>query len=186
VARRVLAGPDMHAVTFEFKRAHWRSVAFGKKAVERVEHMTPARFDLMYHIRHAAKDPWTHRRSGTWVIQADLWKDLGVHHSTVSKMIKRLVQLGWLRNEERPLNDSRTKIVRLTALGVRRIERAMRLVFKVRTHLKFFEDHFKKRGKSGWQVLEEIDRLLWAVRDVARDLGDGSNVYYWFGYDAID
>ncbi|HEY8086893.1 MAG TPA: hypothetical protein VIF09_03590, partial [Polyangiaceae bacterium] len=43
----------MHALTFMAKRAHWRGVVFGRRAVEEhVPEMTPARFDLLFVIRN--------------------------------------------------------------------------------------------------------------------------------------
>jgi DNA-binding MarR family transcriptional regulator len=78
----------MHSITFAFKRAHLQAVAFGKKAVKRINEMTPAGFDLLYAIRNTAHyhAPW-HTPS---MAQAELVQTLGLHRSTVSKMLKRL------------------------------------------------------------------------------------------------
>jgi DNA-binding MarR family transcriptional regulator len=133
----------MHSVTFQIKRAHLKAVAFGKGIIEdRVKDMTPARFDLMYAIRAHQVD---HRRGwpiGRSLEQARICRKLGLHSSTVSKLIKRLVQLGWLENCGKG-GDRRTNVIALTEKGLRSIVKAMRIVFRMRTHLRHFEDLFR-------------------------------------------
>src|SRR5689334_23124190 len=110
----------MHGVTFQTKRAHLQAVAFGKRVVESIEDMTPARFDLLYAIRSAKAgfSSWT-------LAQKDLWKTLGLHPSTVSKMLKRLRGLNWLTNDQVDDGDGRTKLVVLTELGAQVIDEAI-------------------------------------------------------------
>src|SRR5262249_41734336 len=112
--------------------------------------------------------------------QDGLRRTLGLHPSTVSKMITRLVQLGWLR-KTRSLEDRRTFDVRLTDVGLRRLRRAMRLVFRVRTHLKHFEDLFR-RLRPDVHVLEGIHQHWLFVDEVARSFKDTSSLLYEFGY----
>ena len=141
----------MHPLTFQFKRAHLRGVAFGKKQVARVPDMTPARFDLLYAIR-TKFGRWKPSKEGPnehIVRQSDIWKFLGLDPSTISKMVKRLKQLGWVNNEERDPRDQRHPIVQLTKLGRKRIEKAMRIVFHQHTHRKMFEAWFKRTHPTG-------------------------------------
>ena len=87
----------MHSLTFHAKRFHLGAVAFGKKVVAKVKGMTPARFDLMYAIRITNSGcPLTNRLCGYFLRQDRLRKILGLSPSTVSKLIKRLVQMGWI------------------------------------------------------------------------------------------
>jgi DNA-binding MarR family transcriptional regulator len=66
---------------FSVKRAFLRTVSFGRQALEPFG-LTPARFDLMFLLRDNPYRP-----------QAELWRILGLHPSTVSKMLKRLEDL---------------------------------------------------------------------------------------------
>jgi DNA-binding MarR family transcriptional regulator len=169
----------MHSVTFQIKRAHLRAVAFGKGVIERrVKNMTPARFDLMYAIRTYRVQGA--RPIGTTLEQNTLCKRLGLHSSTVSKLIKRLVQLGWLENLGRG-GDRRTNVIALTEKGIRSIVKAMRIVFRMRTHLLHFENLFRKLDCSQ-HVLEAIDEFWCKTDAIARSFGDTSELQYDFGY----
>ena len=71
---------------------------------EDIEDMTPARFDLLYLVR-------TKRYVWMTVTQESLWKRLGVDPSTVSKMLTRLVELGWVEKEKPSEGNRRTRSV---------------------------------------------------------------------------
>jgi DNA-binding MarR family transcriptional regulator len=75
------------------KRAHWKNVGFAKKLVEKVHGMTPARFELLYMLRRLALVMGVNEVAGVSKVQTDLWKDLGLHRSTVCRLIKRLVMM---------------------------------------------------------------------------------------------
>src|SRR4051812_46109072 len=100
----------MHTITFACKRAHLQAVAFGVKAVRRIKDMTPAGFDLLYAIRMTAG--YHARWDAPEISQAELVRTLGLHRSTVSKMIKRLKRLGWVTNGDVDPEDRRTRLVR--------------------------------------------------------------------------
>src|SRR5262249_29360706 len=168
-------GRAMHPVTFVHKRLHWQSVAFGKKVVEDVEDMTPARFDLLYLVR-------TKRYVWMTVTQESLWKRLGVDPSTVSKMLKRLLELWWIQKEQPLEGNRRTRSVWLTELGMRKIDEAMRLVFEKRSHRNWFEAFFK-RARSAFPVLQAIGDFLREERWMAMELKDRSRLIYSYGND---
>src|SRR5262245_53586355 len=100
----------MHSITFGFKRAHLKAVAFGKKAVERIKEMTPARFDLLYLIRRTAPYHLNEGMRPPALEQSEVVRRLGLHRSTVSMMIKRLKRLGWVTNHDVAMSDRRTRI----------------------------------------------------------------------------
>ena len=127
----------MHPLTFQLKRAHLQSVAFGLSAVKGVEGMTPARFDLMFVIR-TGPFGWPLL---PWCTQMQIRDGLGVSGATVSKMIKRLREMGWLESERNP-DDGRQQLVSLTEKGLEAINRAIELVFGGRTHMDHFEEAF--------------------------------------------
>jgi DNA-binding MarR family transcriptional regulator len=177
----------MHAVTFATKRAHLGGVAFGKKVVKKVHGMTPARFDLMYVIRTAYGRCVTAGRA-YFLRQDTLRKRLGLHPSTVSKMIKRLIEIGWLEKERRPVEDARTNIIQLTRKGLKAIKRAMRIVGGPRphelredTHFFHFEFLFGKMHPRRWATAA-VAEFFEYVDAVARSFGDESNVEYDFGF----
>jgi DNA-binding MarR family transcriptional regulator len=177
----------MHALNFGLKRAHWSAVRRGKEVVAPIEGMTPARFDLLYLLRRLH----LHDGSGltpltTRGMQSQVWKDLGLHKSTVSVLVRKLESMGWIRRE-RCATDRRTWDILLTETGLRRIFRAMRLTFQCRPLLKAYEDMFRRQGQTertdepAQHVVQTIDRLVFAARRIAWRFGDRSNLWYDYG-----
>jgi DNA-binding MarR family transcriptional regulator len=169
----------MHAISFELKRAHLRSVAFGQGIVRKVPGMTPARFDLLYLLRRVAivdgaRDPLAPARS-----QAELCKALGLHRTTVARMLKRLVELGWVQ-KTRCRTDRRTFNVGLTSLGLHTIWRAMRRVFRTRIVLRRYEE-ILRRVQPKVHVVRTIEGVLRTLRAIARSFRDTSYVWYHYG-----
>ena len=118
----------MHAITFIVKRAHLRTVAFGQRLLQEVvPEMTPARFDLMYLLRRLAIVHDYHPL-GSGRSQAGLARDLGLHPTTVGKMVKRLVEMGWVRRVK--WMSRRDYSVGLTESGLEIIRKAMKHVFR--------------------------------------------------------
>src|SRR5689334_5372630 len=145
----------MHSITFVLKRAHWRNVDCCKKLVEKVDGMTPARFELLYMLRRlalvmGASDPAEAKK-----VQTDLWKELGLHRSTVCKLIKRLEKMGWIRRQ-RCEEDRRTYEVSLTAKGLSAIWRAMRGVFRSKTLKLEYERLLGPREPEPWDEFDAI------------------------------
>src|SRR5262249_37405641 len=103
--------------------------------------------------------------------------------STVSKMIKRLKQLGWVTNDEVDPSDRRTRIVRLTELGYRRIRKAMRVVLQQHVFRRWFKAFFA--NLSG-DLVVHVDFVRSAVDDIARGFGDRSELHYDDGTEAFD
>jgi DNA-binding MarR family transcriptional regulator len=164
----------MHALSFGFKRAHWSAVRVGKLVLADVDGMTPARFDLLYLIRRV---PLDEPLMSPGLTQDALWRALGVHPSTVSKMLAKLLDMGWVSRSRYSL-DRRTWLIRLTDLGLRKIWQTMRILFRGRALLRAYEQLFPT-GKYG-HVVARIDRLVMTLKSVAYTFGDRSNV--WFDY----
>lgn len=89
----------MHDLGFRFKRAHLKAVAFGKKKLRKWE-LSPARFDILYVVQQG-------RSYG--VLQSRIWDTLGLHKSTISKMCKRLEELGFITRVDAADNGSDRK-----------------------------------------------------------------------------
>jgi DNA-binding MarR family transcriptional regulator len=180
----------MHAISFQLKRAHLQAVAFGRVAVAKVGRMTPARFDLMYALRQPnLRDERDNRHFQgpvrfeplmAGVFQSELTRVLGLARSTVSRMLKRLEELGWITRMRIGLEDGRSKYVRLTKEGLRRIWRAMRRVFRGRIALESYELMFKRLFPRQ-HPLVSLDAKWCTINSIARHFGDTSKLRYDFG-----
>jgi DNA-binding MarR family transcriptional regulator len=102
----------MDSTMFSVKRAFLRTVSFGRQALEPFG-LTPARFDLMFLLRNNPYRP-----------QGELWRILGLHPSTVSKMLKRLEQLDLVWRGPNP-DDGRQTLCRLSPDGEKALEAAI-------------------------------------------------------------
>lgn len=181
VAWRVLGG-SMHQIAFELKRGHLKTVAYGEKAMRGVDGMTAARFDLLCLLRQKSilggGPPLT-----TGISQRELWQRLDLDKSTVSKMLCRLEEMGWVRRT-RPTErrDWRSKKVFVTALGLQRIAKAMRIIFRERTLLGYFERIFKNvRPWKYKHVVEGLFEVCETIELIADCFGDRSLVWYDYG-----
>jgi DNA-binding MarR family transcriptional regulator len=95
----------MHPLTFGMKRMFLRSVAINRGFTKQ-HHLTPARFDMLVAIRHG--------RIGA--IQRNVRWQLGVASPTVSRMMRSLEKLGYIRRCKYP-PDRRHRWVTLTDVG---------------------------------------------------------------------
>ena len=98
----------MHALFFGLKRAYWASIAKSRKPLrERWPGLTAARFDLMHAVRE---------HDGKVILQSRLVRVLGVCRPVVTRMLKTLVQLGWVTRTKSSV-DRRTYDIALTDTG---------------------------------------------------------------------
>ncbi len=97
----------MHPTFFLMKRAHLTSLHYGRVLLRAHPPLTPARLDLMTAVQ---------REPHGYIGQAALTRNLGLHHSTVSKMLKRLEELR-LVEREIDRDDNRIWLVVLTRRG---------------------------------------------------------------------
>jgi DNA-binding MarR family transcriptional regulator len=163
----------MDALSFRFKRAHWSAVRVGNKAFEKadVDAMTAARFDILFLLhRQAPKMP---RSGGACMAQPALRAALGLSGATISKMLKRLTELGLVRRT-RDLVDRRRNLVWLTAEGLGRIRAALQVIFGERPVVDRYHRYLEKalrirrRGERvGW-----IENFTGVIARLARRLGD--------------
>jgi DNA-binding MarR family transcriptional regulator len=172
----------MHQISFDLKRAHLRTVAYGEAALRGVGGMTAARFDLLCLLREKSIFRGTPPLS-TGIPQRELWYRLDVDKSTVSKMLTRLEEMGWVWRARSTLRgDWRSKKVFVTPLGLQRIARAMRIMFRQRTLLSYFERIFK--AAAPWKFKHIVRSLLEVqetIQFIAESFGDRSIVCYDFG-----
>jgi DNA-binding MarR family transcriptional regulator len=169
----------MHSISFLLKRSHLKVTAFAKEAVRSVKDMTPLRFDVLCFARQRwiQFDPCPSPRGLT--TQRAITRALGLHPSTISKLLKRLEELGWI-TRFRDYGDPRVKGVELTRLGVRKAWEAMRRVFRGRLLLKPFEEIARALRPTA-HVIEGVEHLYDTLELIADFFGDESTFYYDFG-----
>jgi DNA-binding MarR family transcriptional regulator len=108
----------MHATLFRLKRAHLSSLRIARQILRKHPPLTPARLDLLVIV---------HLSPHRFVDQGALTHQLGLHPSTVSKMLKRLDELGL--TERHPVeHDCRKREVYLTTRGREIVEEAMETI----------------------------------------------------------
>ena len=105
----------MHPLFFGMKRAYYASLGLTRRTLRRMG-LTAARVDLLYVI-HKSWRGIAHQRQ--------LWRKLGVCPSVVSRMLKRLEAIGYVRRTVIP-GSVRRKQVTLTTKGRATILRATR------------------------------------------------------------
>lgn len=107
----------MHPTFFRTKRAHYSSLRTARQILRAhaLAPMTPARFDILYLV---------HQSRHNFISQKDLPRRLGLHTSTISKMVTRLEELGLAYRELDP-DDGRCRDVCLTPAGKALIRRAI-------------------------------------------------------------
>ena len=112
----------MHAQFFGIKRAFHGTLRIMRRPLL-CEGLTAARFDMMWAIY---KTPMCRSR------QSEVRRMLGVTAPTVSRMVKSLVALGYVR-QDRDLEDGRERLLVLTRRGFERVWIAARLFIVEKT-----------------------------------------------------
>jgi DNA-binding MarR family transcriptional regulator len=150
---------------FQMKRAHLRALANARPLSVR-NGMTPARYDFM---RAVAWD-----RSGERH-QSMLWRTLGLSRMSVSKMVRRLIELGLVQRRRSP-TDGRTFLVSLTEEGYARFRSTIAEIYRENPFQDCFERAFGERSAVTNQA---VDKMNTALERVARHLGDTSWQLYF-------
>jgi len=152
----------MHALMFQLKRAHLSAIK-GARALSYRTGLTPARHDVMTAITRFGNgegDEYQSRISQT----------LGLSRTTISRMVRRLVDLGLLSRRRSP-HDRRTFLVRLTREGARRWRRVLFITVRYKPLQRRFERAF---GERSWTTYYALTNLIFAVERIAKHLGDTS------------
>jgi DNA-binding MarR family transcriptional regulator len=105
----------MHPVFFGLKRAYYATLGLTRRTLRKMG-LTAARMDMLYVI---------HKKGRYWTEQRALWRTLGVCPSVVSRMLKRLEEMGYVERDFVTC-DTRKRLVKLTTQGRARILRAIR------------------------------------------------------------
>jgi DNA-binding MarR family transcriptional regulator len=105
----------MHPVFFGLKRAYYATLGLTRRTLRKMG-LTAARVDMLFVIHKKGRRPTQ---------QSSLWRTLGVCPSVVSRMLKKLETIGYVRRDV-VTNDTRCRKVWLTTRGRARILRAIR------------------------------------------------------------
>jgi DNA-binding MarR family transcriptional regulator len=105
----------MHSVFFGLKRAYYATLGLTRRTLRKMG-LTAARMDMLYVI---------HKKGRYSTLQSQLWRTLGVCPSVVSRMLKRLEEMGYVKRVA-VVNDTRQRAITLTTQGRARILRAVR------------------------------------------------------------
>ena len=159
----------MHQMSFKLKRCFHSALRF-HRAVSQPFHrkLTPARFDLLHTIvvsRGSAE-------------QSEIVKMLGVTRPTVSRMLRSLLELGWIQRKRSPRHP-RAWIIFLTDLGRSLIKLAARVIFK-RALIHTIYLNFNDRSSPDPET-----RVFWNIQwleQLARHLGDGATFEFDYGH----
>lgn len=155
----------MHRAIWAVKRAHWKSWAWTRKVLRKLN-VTPARFDALYAI---------HERGV--MMQSTLQRVLGVVRSTVSELLRDLERLGLVVRGARFRNG---RDVRLTEAGQELIATAWFTQWHVDDEI---FDRFGGSERSGAYVrVLLLERFCRHLRRAAGDTGR-ARVYAWLPYD---
>jgi DNA-binding MarR family transcriptional regulator len=162
----------MHPGFFGLKRAYYATLGLTRRMLRKMG-LTAARMDMLYVI---------HKRGRYATQQGALWRTLGVCPSVVSRMLKRLEQMGYVERNV-VTNDTRRRTVRLTTKGRARILRAIRQFIgwgyaelALRSAL---EPH---RWHSEWHTHVAVSQLQEYLRLIRVAFGDrASHVVYTNG-----
>ena len=154
----------MHFMTFALKRAHLRAIAFVRPWLAHTA-ITPARYDILHLLHEHRLRP---------LRQTALKHALGISAATLSRMLKRLEELGFITRSPSP-RDRRAKNVALTA-GGRREFRHVLYAIRCPGHLHLAYEGALSRDPS--HAAEMLDAAYGTIGEVARFFGDTS----WLGY----
>jgi len=149
--------------------------------------MTPARFDLLFVVFDGMRTPNPRRRSGHTkrVLAAfeyrcsQRWirEQLGLHLSTVSKMITRLVDLGLLDESF----SGRVRMVCFTERGLRLFREALKYAFGERYLAMLFKRFAwpdKKPRRQRWRIHEAVYALFKTIKQIGNALGSRNATLY--------
>ena len=153
----------MHAILFGMKRSFRSSVAVSEKIL-RGFRLTPARFDLLYAIKHG----------GECGIQSGIARALGVTTVTIGRMARSLEKLGLLRIE--PLfYDKRQRHFALTDAGLALFKDILHTLRNFRVIARLIDDMFRIAARDPFPLIEDLESLLRIAR---RFCGDGATLHY--------
>jgi DNA-binding MarR family transcriptional regulator len=156
----------MHPVFFGLKRAYYATLGLTRRTLRKMG-LTAARMDMLYVI---------HKKGRYSTPQGDLWRTLGVCPSVVSRMLKRLEEMGYVERSVVTC-DTRKRTVKLTIQGRARILRAIRqFIGWGYAQLALHSALEPKRWHSEWHTHVAVSRGEEFLRLIRLGFGDRASL----------
>jgi len=152
----------MHHTMFLLKRAGLLSIALQKKWLAPYG-ITPARYEMLFVISHINK--WLKKEH--FVHQRDIRRALGVSAVTVSKMLRALEQLGFVRRRPSLGWDRRQVIVELTRKARGLLRKVRERVIRPGHVFVAIYSMFRMEGEHVGTFAMYLDWLRTRLRDTA-------------------
>jgi DNA-binding MarR family transcriptional regulator len=165
----------MHAAAFGMKRAFHGFLRVARKPLASVG-LTPARFDMLYVMFSRGNPEWG-RRS---ITQSELRRVLGVCASVVSRMIRKLVALGFVTRVRSP-SDRRQIDLSLRDRGWERIRTVQRWLIRG-IHRLVLEAICFGQHRDPMSQLEHMERLTTDQMALRRHFFDTATLCYPWGH----
>jgi DNA-binding MarR family transcriptional regulator len=163
----------MNEIAFGTKRAFHGFLRVTRRALGSLG-LTAARFDMMSALLGERDGDF----SMVW--QSELREMLGVSAPVVSRMLRALEELGWVKRQ-RCCGDRRQLLVELTETGVECIRKARRLLLRGVQRIVYDAICFG-RHRDPVARFVHMDRLEGYLRVLRRDFGDVATLYYPWGH----
>ncbi len=152
----------MNRVNFWHKRAHWAGVKWSNHLLAKLG-LTAARFDVLYAMDN----------HGGIVEQSTLRQELGVARSTMSVVVRRLEELGFVTVERR--GRGRTAFVALTQMAVAAFRAAIGDFLSV---VQLAYETILAFHRTPYNAMLEVAGYADRIEGVARELGDRAEHVY--------
>jgi len=154
----------MHEVMFRLKRAHLRAVEFAKPLAA-LFGLTPARFDVLYVLKHSSAYVLSQRQIGD---------ELGLAPATISKILERMEACGLVRRDWFS-EDRRAKAVTMTSRGFDAIGAAVHAFLRLDKMRAAYRAIHGTDPQKSQAFLAMVRRSL---RKIAGHFGDRSTLAY--------
>jgi DNA-binding MarR family transcriptional regulator len=166
----------MNAIFFGTKRVFHSVLRTMRRPLQSFG-LTSARYDLMFMVFEHAGVRDEHRE----MLQSDMWRELGVSASVVSRMLRSLETLGLVRRHLDEV-DGRAKRVMLTKRGLDAVRSARQSLRRAAQRLVDMaiggDGAHRDRERAFWNMLH-LDNFLFSQRQF---LGDPSEQLYFWGH----
>jgi len=160
--------PRMHSVLFSLKRTFHKSVWFGRFLLKDYL-LTPSRFDILYILKK--------QRVLRHVWQSKIREILGIAGPTLSRMIKALLALGFIRRK-RSIWDRRQFEISLTKRGRETITHAMRTIIQSGIITSCIVHFICEKWQCPATTLRQVDDVDMKLFFMRERLLDRATLYY--------
>jgi DNA-binding MarR family transcriptional regulator len=180
-AHAVLQAPgSMNEIFFAAKRVFQSSMRMTRASLQGVAPgLTAARFDMMFALTYESCDH--HKRNPGKVLQSMLRRKLGVTAPVVSRMVRSLEALGWVRRQRLLRGDQRQREVSLTDEGLACIRMAYKLLFRVAARIVYHAICWGKHRDPSARLIH-MDTLEGYLRSLRAYCRDTARLYYAWGH----